>query len=180
MGCRGQPSVVQIPPLPGYTPRSCLDSLFHLTEHATSVRTEVLAGVTTFLALAYIIFVQPAVLSACGMDFGAVMVATCVSSAIATLLMAWFANYPIAVAPAMGHNFFFAYSVVLGLAVPWQVALGGVAVAGILFVLTAGIGFRERLITAIPTSLKHAIAVGIGLLIGMVTTNPSPPGCLDW
>ena len=102
------------------------------------------------------------------MDFGAVMVATCVSSAIATLLMAWFANYPIAVAPAMGHNFFFAYSVVLGMAVPWQVALGGVAVAGILFVLTAGIGLRERLITAIPTSLKHAIAVGIGLLIAMV------------
>ena len=168
MGCRGQPSIVQTPLLPGDTPRPYLDSLFHLTEHATSVRTEVLAGVTTFLALAYIIFVQPAVLSACGMDFGAVMVATCVSSAIATLLMAWFANYPIAVAPAMGHNFFFAYSVVLGMAVPWQVALGGVAVAGILFVLTAGIGLRERLITAIPTSLKHAIAVGIGLLIAML------------
>ena len=168
MGCRGQPSVVQLPLLPGYNPRPYLDSLFHLTERATSIRTEVLAGVTTFSALAYIIFVQPAVLSACGMDFGAVMVATCVSSAIATLLMAWFANYPIAVAPAMGHNFFFAYSVVLGMAVPWQVALGGVAVAGILFVLTAGIGLRERLITAIPKSLKHAIAVGIGLLIAMV------------
>ena len=159
---------MQLPLLPGYNPRPYLDSLFHLTERATSIRTEVLAGVTTFSALAYIIFVQPAVLSACGMDFGAVMVATCVSSAIATLLMAWFANYPIAVAPAMGHNFFFAYSVVLGMAVPWQVALGGVAVAGILFVLTAGIGLRERLITAIPTSLKHAIAVGIGLLIAMV------------
>ena len=168
MGCRGQPFVVQLPLLPGYNPRPYLDSLFHLTERATSIRTEVLAGVTTFSALAYIIFVQPAVLSACGMDFGAVMVATCVSSAIATLLMAWFANYPIAVAPAMGHNFFFAYSVVLGMAVPWQVALGGVAVAGILFVLTAGIGLRERLITAIPKSLKHAIAVGIGLLIAMV------------
>ena len=168
MGCRGQPSVVQLPLPPGYNPRPYLDSLFHLTERATSIRTEVLAGVTTFSALAYIIFVQPAVLSACGIDFGAVMVATCVSSAIATLLMAWFANYPIAVAPAMGHNFFFAYSVVLGMAVPWQVALGGVAVAGILFVLTAGIRLRERLITAIPTSLKHAIAVGIGLLIAMV------------
>ena len=159
---------MQLPLLPGYNPRPYLDSLFHLTERGTSIRTEVLAGVTTFSALAYIIFVQPAVLSACGMDFGAVMVATCVSSAIATLLMAWFANYPIAVAPAMGHNFFFAYSVVLGMAVPWQVALGGVAVAGILFILTAGIGLRERLITAIPKSLKHAIAVGIGLLIAMV------------
>ena len=96
-----------------------LDSLFHLSDNGTTVRTEMLAGATTFLALAYIIFVQPAVLSACGMDFGAVMVATCVSSAIATLLMAWFENYPIAIAPTMGHNFFFAFSVVLAMDVPW-------------------------------------------------------------
>lgn len=141
---------------------------FALAQNATTVRTEILAGVTTFLTLAYIIFVQPVVLSACGMDFGAVVVATCISSAIATLLMAFFANYPIAVAPAMGHNFFFAFGVVIGMKVPWQVALGGVAVAGILFVLTAGIGLREKLITAIPESLKHAIAVGIGLLIAVV------------
>ncbi len=145
-----------------------LDRLFALSENRTSVRTEVLAGTTTFLTLAYIIFVQPALLASVGMDFGAVFVATCVASALATLMMAFFANYPIAVAPAMGHNFYFAFTVIVAMEVPWQVALGGVAVAGLLFILTAGVGLRERLITAIPTSLKHAIAVGIGLLIAMV------------
>ena len=145
-----------------------LDSLFHLSEKQTSVRTEILAGVTTFLTLSYIIFVQPAVLSAAGMDFGAVFVATCVASGLATLMMASFANYPIAVAPAMGHNFYFVFTVVLAMEIPWQVALGAVAVAGLLFILAAGIGLRERLITAIPDSLKRAIAVGIGLLIAMI------------
>lgn len=118
--------------------------------------------------MAYIIFVQPAVLSAAGMDFGAVLVATCVASGIATLLMAWLANYPIAVAPAMGHNFFFAFTVVIAMGTPWPIALGGVAIAGTIFILTAGIGLREHLIKAIPDSLKHAIAVGIGLLIALV------------
>jgi AGZA family xanthine/uracil permease-like MFS transporter len=102
------------------------------------------------------------------MEPGAVMVATCLASGFATILMAFLANYPIAVAPAMGHNFFFAYTVVAAMKVPWQVALGGVAVAGLIFILTAGIGLRERVITAIPDSLKHAIAVGIGLLIAML------------
>ena len=145
-----------------------LERLFHLTQHGTTVRTEVLAGSTTFFTLAYIIFVQPTVLSAAGMDFGSVFVATCLASGIATSMMAFFANYPIAVAPAMGHNFYFVFTVVVAGGVPWQVALGGVAVAGMLFVLTAGVGLRERLITAIPDSLKHAIAVGIGLLIATV------------
>ena len=145
-----------------------LESRFQLSENGTTVRTEALAGLTTFLTMAYIIFVQPAVLSACGMDFGAVLVATCVSTALATTLMGLLANYPIAVAPAMGHNFFFAYSVVIAMKVPWRTALGAVAIAGVVFILTAGIGLRERLITAIPTSLKHAIAAGIGLLIAMV------------
>jgi len=157
-----------------------LERLFHLSENGTTVRTEALAGVTTFLTMAYILFVQPALLATAGMDFGAVLVATAVASAVATLLMAWFANYPIAVAPAMGHNFFFVYGVVLGMQVPWQVALGAVAVAGLVFILTAGIGLRERLVTAIPDSLKRAIAVGIGLLIafvglqwaGVVVANP--------
>jgi AGZA family xanthine/uracil permease-like MFS transporter len=102
------------------------------------------------------------------MDFGAVLTATCLSTALATALMALLANYPIAVAPAMGHNFFFAYSVVIGMKVPWRVALGAVAIAGILFIVTAGVGLRERLVTAIPTSIKHAIAAGIGLLVAMV------------
>src|SRR5919198_375155 len=119
---------------------------FALSANGTTVRTEALAGLTTFLTMAYIIFVQPAVLSACGMDFGAVLVATCVSTALMGLL----ANYPIAVAPAMGHNFFFAYSVVIAMKVPWRTALGAVAIAGVVFIATAGVGLRERLITAIP------------------------------
>lgn len=118
--------------------------------------------------MAYIIFVQPAVLSAAGMDFGAVLAATCIASGVATLLMAFLANYPIAVAPAMGHNFYFAFTVVAGMKVPWQAALGAVAIAGLIFIATAGIGLRERAIVAIPESLKHAIAVGIGLLIGLI------------
>jgi AGZA family xanthine/uracil permease-like MFS transporter len=148
--------------------RRFLDSQFSLSAHQTTIGREVLAGLTTFLTMAYIIFVQPAVLGAAGMDFGAVLVATCVATALATTLMALLANYPIAVAPAMGHNFFFAYSVVIGMKVPWQVALGAVAIAGLVFVATATFGLRERFIAAIPASLKHAIAAGIGLLIAML------------
>lgn len=145
-----------------------LDRRFGLSANGTTLRTEILAGVTTFMTMAYIIFVQPAVLSAAGMDFGAVLTATCLATALATALMGLLANYPIAVAPGMGHNFFFAYSVVIGMKVPWRVALGGVAVAGMIFIATAGIGLRERVITAIPDSLKHAIAAGIGLLIATI------------
>src|SRR4026209_3008232 len=114
-----------------------LNRRFELAEHGTTVRTEILAGVTSFVTIAYIVFVQPAVLSAAGMDFGAVLVATCLATALATTLMALMANYPIAVAPAMGHNFFFAYSVVVAMKVPWPIALGSVAIAGTVFVLTA-------------------------------------------
>ena len=145
-----------------------IERLFRLREHRTTVRTEVLAGITTFLTMAYIIFVQPTVLGAAGMDFGSVLAATCIASGIATLLMAFLANYPIAVAPAMGHNFYFAYGVVVGMGVGWPVALGAVAIAGMIFILTAGVGLREKLITAIPDSLKHAMAVGIGLLIALI------------
>jgi adenine/guanine/hypoxanthine permease len=145
-----------------------LERRFALSAHGTTVRTELLAGLTTFLTMAYIVFVQPAVLGAAGMDVGAVLAATCLATAFATALMAWLANYPIAVAPAMGHNFFFAYTVVVGMRVPWPTALGAVAIAGTIFVLTAGVGLRERLIVAIPTGLKHAIAAGIGLLIAMI------------
>lgn len=133
-----------------------------------SARTEALAGVTTFVTMAYILFVQPTVLGAAGMDTGAVFMATCLASAFATALMGWLANYPIAVAPAMGHNFFFAYTVVLAAGIPWQIALGAVAIAGIVFILTAGIGLREHVIAAVPAPLKHAIGVGIGLLIALI------------
>jgi AGZA family xanthine/uracil permease-like MFS transporter len=145
-----------------------LDRLFQLSAARTTPRTEVVAGVTTFLTMAYIIFVQPTVLSAAGMDRGAVLTATCLASAIATLLMAWLANYPIAVAPAMGQNFFFTFTVVIAGGTPWPVALGAVAIAGTVFVLTAGIGFRERVIVAMPVALRQAIGVGIGLLIAFI------------
>jgi AGZA family xanthine/uracil permease-like MFS transporter len=145
-----------------------LERWFGLRAHGTTVGTELVAGATTFLTMAYIIFVQPAVLGAAGMDPGAVMTATCLASAIATLLMALLANYPIAVAPAMGHNFFFAFTVVLAGGTPWPVALGAVAIAGMVFIATAGVGLRERVIVAVPASLKHAISAGIGLLIALI------------
>ncbi len=127
-----------------------------------------MAGVTTFLTMSYIIFVQPAILSACGMDFGAVMMATCIASALSTFLMAFWANYPIALAPAMGHNIYFAYTVCLGMGYPWQVALGATAISGAIFLLLASFGFREKVIDAVPESLRSAIGVGIGLLIALV------------
>lgn len=142
--------------------------MFNLSKAETNVKTEILAGVTTFMTMSYIIFVQPAVLSKCGMDFGAVMVATCIGSAIATALMAFLANYPIALAPAMGHNFYFVFAVCIGLGIPWQVALGANFLSGILFILLSFWGLRETLVNAVPASLKSAIAVGIGLLIAFI------------
>src|SRR5262245_38808556 len=157
-----------------------LERLFHLSEHNTTVRTEVLAGVTTFMTMSYILFVQPAVLSTTGMDFQAVLAATCIVSAFGTFLMGFLTNYPIAVAPAMGHNFFFAFTVVATMGYTWQVALGAVFISGIVFLLMSIWGVREALVRAIPDSLKRGIAVGIGLLItlvglewsGLVSANP--------
>ncbi|MCK6623112.1 MAG: NCS2 family permease [Calditrichaceae bacterium] len=141
---------------------------FKFQENGTTLRREVAGGVTTFMTMAYIIFVQPVVMHAAGMDLEAVLVATCLSSALATFIMGVFANYPIALAPAMGHNFFFTYTVVLALGYTWQQALGAIFIAGSLFILLSTVGLREKLINALPNSLKHAIAVGIGLLIAMV------------
>jgi AGZA family xanthine/uracil permease-like MFS transporter len=148
--------------------RPMLEHLFRLRDTGTTVRREVLGGVTTFVTLSYIIFVQPTVLGVASMDFGAVLVATCLASALATAIMGLYANYPIAVAPAMGHNFFFAYTVVVGMGVPWQVALGADFLAGVLFIALSAFHFREAIMDAIPASLKAAIPVGIGLLITFV------------
>jgi AGZA family xanthine/uracil permease-like MFS transporter len=144
------------------------ERLFKLKEHGTTVSQEVVGGLTTFMTMAYIIFVQPAVLSAAGMNFGAVMVATCISSAFAIFLMAFIANYPIALAPAMGHNFFFVYTICLAMGVPWQTALGANFISGAVFIILSFFGFREALVNAIPNSLKQAIAVGIGLFIALI------------
>lgn len=143
------------------------ERLFRLREQGTNARTEVLGGVTTFMTMAYIVFVNPAVLSGAGMDFGAVMTATCISAAAATLAMGMLANYPIALAPGMGENFFF-LSVCVGMGVAWETALGAVFLAGVVFVLLTFLRIRELIIDAIPASLKHAIAVGIGLFIAFI------------
>ena len=145
-----------------------LQKLFKLKESHTDVKTEIVAGITTFVTLSYIIFVQPTVLSACGMDFGAVLVATCVAGAVSTFLMGLYANYPVALAPGMGQNFFFAYTVVLQMGISWEKALGAVFISGVLFLFLSFFGFREKLIDGIPDSLKEAIAVGIGLFVAMI------------
>ena len=155
------------------TPGARLDRFFGLRARGTDVPTEVVGGATTFVALSYIVFVQPAVLATTGMDPGAVLTATCLSSAFATALMGLWANYPIAVAPAMGHNFYFAFVVAGplaagGLGYSWQAALGANFAAGVAFLVLSLVGLRERLIDAIPESLRHAIAAGIGLLLALV------------
>lgn len=144
-----------------------LSRYFRFQELGTTMRTEVIAGVTTFMAMAYIIFVQPAVLSAAGMDFDSVFVATCLSAFIATLIMGVYANYPIALAPGMGENFFFV-SAVLTLGLTWQAALGAVFISGVVFVVLTFLRIREMIINAIPDCLKHGIAGGIGLFIAFI------------
>lgn len=145
-----------------------LERLFNLKEQGTDVSTEIMAGITTFMTMSYIIFVQPAVLGAAGMDPGAVMVATCLSAALGTVLMAFLANYPIALAPGMGQNFYFSYIVVLTLGYSWQETLGAVFIAGLVFILLSTVGLREALMNILPNCLKNSIPVGIGLLIALV------------
>ena len=144
------------------------DKIFRLSGNGTTIRTEIIAGSTTFLSMAYIIFVQPAVLSAAGMDFGAVMMATCISSAIACLAMAFIANYPIALAPGMGENFFFTFAVVLGMGVSWEKALGVVFISGVIFIILTFLRIRELIIDAIPDGLKYAIPAAIGVFITFI------------
>jgi len=151
-----------------------------LKTSSSFLRKEIIGGLTTFFTMSYIIFIQPIVLYQTGMDKGAVMVATCISSAIAMIFMAILANYPFALAPAMGHNFYFVYGVCLALGVSWQVALGANFIAGVIFLILSFWGLREKIINAVPSSLKHAICVGIGLLItliglewsGIIKANP--------
>lgn len=150
------------------TPVAGVAGFFRFAENQTSYRKEILAGLTTFATMSYIIFVNPAILAASGMDFGAVMVATCVSAAIGTLIMGLLANYPIALAPGMGINAYFSFSVCQAMGLPWQSALGGVFFSGVAFIMLALFRFREQIINSIPSSLKNAIAIGIGILIAFV------------
>ena len=144
------------------------ERLFKLSEHGTSVRTEVVAGVTTFLTMSYIIFVNPDILSTTGMDRDAVFVATCLAAALGSMVMATVANWPIGMAPGMGLNAFFAFTVVAALGFSWQQALGAVFISGIIFVILTVTGVRSWLIAGIPHSLRSAIAAGIGLFLGII------------
>ena len=145
-----------------------LEQFFQLEEHNSDVVTELRAGVVTFFTSSYIIFVQPAVLSSAGMDFGAVMTATCLASAIGCLIMGLWANYPIALAPGMGINFYFTYTVVLGQGIPWEIALGAVFLSGVVLILLTIFRFRELIINIIPDYLKNGIAAGIGIFITFI------------
>ena len=141
---------------------------FRFGELGTNFRTELIAGLTTFVSMAYILFVNPTVLGAAGMDKGAVFTATGVAAAIATIFMGLVARYPIAIAPGLGVNAFFAYSVVIGMKVPWQTAMAGVLIAAIIFLLLTFFKIRETIINMIPQDLKVAIAAGIGLFIAFI------------
>ncbi|WP_412989423.1 NCS2 family permease [Pediococcus siamensis] len=142
-----------------------LERIFKLSRNGTTVKREVIAGLTTFIAMSYILFVNPTVLSASGMNKSAVFVATALTGMVGCIAMALIANYPIAVAPGLGSNAFFSYSVVIGMGIPWQTAIAGVFVASLLFMLTTIFKIREAVINAIPASLKSAMAAGIGLFI---------------
>ncbi len=145
-----------------------LDNLFKLSEHGTNVRTEIIAGLTTFLTMAYIIFVNPQILSTTGMDHSAVFVATCLAAALGCFIMGFYANWPIAMAPGMGLNAFFAFTVVGALGYTWQEALGAVFISGVIFLILTITGIRRWLIEGIPHSMRSAVAAGIGMFLGII------------
>ena len=145
-----------------------LDKIFHLKENHTDVKTEVMAGITTFMTMAYILAVNPNILSASGMDRGSVFTATALSAFIATCLMALLSNYPFVLAPGMGLNAYFTYTVVLGMGYTWQQALAAVFAEGIIFILLSLTNVREAIFNSIPMNLKHAVSVGIGLFIAFI------------
>ncbi|MBF7102704.1 NCS2 family permease [Pediococcus pentosaceus] len=145
-----------------------LDRTFHLTEQHTTVKREILAGLTTFVSMAYILFVNPTILGQAGMDKGAVFTATAISAIIGCALMAFLANYPIAIAPGLGDNAFFTFSVVLGMGIPWEKAMAGVFIASVLFTILSFLKVREIVIDSISKDLKLAMAAGIGIFIAFI------------
>ena len=149
-----------------------MEKLFHLKENGTNVKTEVMAGITTFLAMAYILAVNPSMLGDAGMNSQGVFMATALAAAVATIVMALLANYPIALASGMGLNAYFAYTICLGeladQANPWQIALTAILVEGIIFIILSAFKFRETLVNCIPENLKYGITTGIGLFITFI------------
>src|SRR6185437_3586750 len=162
-------------------PDRLLERWFHLAENETTVRQELIGGLTTFITMAYIVVVNPQILSQSGMPAEGVVFATCVAAAAATLVMGLYANYPIALAPGMSLNAYFTYSVCLGMHVPWQTALGVLFISGVVFILITVTRVREQIVNGIPDCLKHSTAAGIGIFIafigmrnaGLVVTNPA-------
>src|ERR1043165_522260 len=146
----------------------CAEQYFDFASLHTDWRTEVLAGSTTFMTMAYIVFVNPAILHEAGMPLAAVTAATCLSAAFGSLAMGVFARYPIALAPGMGLNAYFTYSVVKGMGVPWQTALGAVFLSGLAFLVLTVVGIRQLIVTAIPHELYAAVASGVGLFIALI------------
>src|ERR1700690_3053214 len=140
-----------------------LERYFEFKKLNTTWKTEILAGITTFITMAYIVFVNPSILKDAGMPVAAVFAATCLSAAFATILMGAFARYPIALAPGMGLNAYFTYTVVKGMGVPWETALGAVFISGVAFLFLTAVGLRQMIVAAIPVELYSALAVGIGL-----------------
>jgi adenine/guanine/hypoxanthine permease len=150
-----------------------LERVFGLAKAGTDLRTEFVAGMTTFLTMIYIVFVNPQILGNAGMDKGAVFIATCIAAAVSTLVMALYANYPIALAPGMGLNAFFAFTVVLTMKYTWQQALAAVFCSGVIFFLISIFRIREYIINSIPRNLKLAISAGIGLFLGVIALEES-------
>lgn len=178
---RAEGPAATAPPPPALAQAGALDRFFQIGARGSTLRRELTAGLTTFLAMSYILFVNPQILSEAGMDPGAVFVATCLATAAGTLIMGLYANFPIAVAPGMGLNAFFTYGVVIGMGVPWQVALGAVFLSGVTFLALSLLPIREWIINAIPHDLKLAISAGIGLFlliigltnVGLVVDSPA-------
>lgn len=160
---------------------SWINNFFRVEESGSDIRTEVIAGTTTFMTMAYIIFVNPGIIRKAGMPFGPVMISTCIASALGTALMALMANYPLALSVGMGLNAFFTFSVVMGMGISWQTALAAVFVEGIIFILLTLTKIREEIVNSIPKTLKIAISTGIGLFItfiglqsgGIIVDNPA-------
>ncbi|MDP4006313.1 NCS2 family permease [Methylobacterium sp. NEAU K] len=156
------------PAIPAAGRAGLLERRFRLAEHGTTVRTEVMAGLTTFLTMAYIVFINPSILADAGMPKGAVFVATCLAAALGSMIMALYANYPIALAPGMGLNAYFAYVIVLGLGYTWEAALGAVFMSGLCFLIVTLTGLRAVIVDGIPRSMRIALTVGIGLFLAII------------
>ncbi|HBM64561.1 MAG TPA: guanine permease, partial [Pseudomonas sp.] len=147
---------------------SWLERIFKLKQHGSTVKTEMIAGVTTFITMAYIIFVNPNIMADAGIDHGAAFVATCIAAALGCLLMGLYANWPVGLAPGMGLNAFFTYTVVGTMGYNWETALGAVFVSGVLFMFLTLSKVREWLLNSIPVSLRHAMGAGVGLFLGLI------------